>query len=95
MIEARPSQCRVNIGYVLARASWGLGLIPEAIRALCEVALAGPFFRVEATCDVENRSSVRALEKSGFVKEGRLSRYMLHPNLSCEPRDSWLYATHR
>jgi ribosomal-protein-alanine N-acetyltransferase len=95
MIEARPSECGVNIGYVLARAHWGRGLIPEAIRVLSEVALSGPFFRVEATCDVENRSSVRALEKSGFVREGRLARYMVHPNLSSEPRDSWLYATHR
>ena len=95
MIEARLSECRVNIGYVLARASWGQGLMPEAIRALAKVALSGPFFRVEATCDVENLPSARALEKSGFLKEGHLARYMIHPNLSPEPRDSWLYATHR
>ena len=95
LIEARPSECRVNIGYVLARASWGQGLMPEAIRALARVALSGPFFRVEATCDVENGPSARALEKSGFVREGRLARYMVHPNLSPEPRDSWIYATHR
>ena len=95
MIEARPSECRVNIGYVLARASWGQGLMPEAIRALSDVALSGPFFRVEATCDAENSASARALEKSGFSWEGRLARYMVHPNLSAEPRDSWLYATHR
>ncbi len=95
MIEARLSECRVNIGYVLARANWGHGLMPEAIRSLTTAALSGPFFRVEATCDFENHASARVLEKSGFKREGRLARYMVHPNISPEPRDSWLYATHR
>ena len=69
--------------------------MPEAIRSLTAVALSGPFFRIEATCDFENRASARALEKSGFTKEGRLARYMVHPNLSPEPRGCLLYATHR
>ncbi len=44
----------------------------EAIQAFTAIALRLPgTFRVEATCDVENRASARALEKkSGFELEG-------------------------
>ncbi|MGI8894714.1 MAG: GNAT family N-acetyltransferase [Casimicrobiaceae bacterium] len=50
MLDARPTEYRVNIGYVLAQAHWGQGLMPEAIRALAEAALSGLWlFRVEAT----------------------------------------------
>lgn len=95
MLDARLSAFSANIGYVLAREHWGQGLMPEALLAFVNIALSGPFFRVEATCDVENHASVRALEKSGFAREGRLARYTVLPNLSPEPRDAWLYAVHR
>jgi [ribosomal protein S5]-alanine N-acetyltransferase len=58
-----------------------------------DAALARPqFFRARATCDVENRPSARALEKSGCLREGRLERYIVHPNISPEPRACYLYA---
>jgi len=96
MLEARPDGPRVEIGYVLAREFWGLGLMPEAIECLSNAILASPeFFRVQATCDVENPKSARALEKAGFTREGRLERYMVHPNVSDEPRASYLYAKWR
>lgn len=96
MLESRPIEHRMNIGYVLARKHWGQGYMPEAIRALAEIAVSHPaLFRIEATCDVENDASARALEKSGFTREGRLARYTVHPNLSPEPRDCWMYAKSR
>ncbi len=49
-------------------------------------------FRVEATCDVENVASARALEKAGLSREGLLRRYTIQPGISAEPRDSYLYA---
>lgn len=68
MLEARPRSHVVNIGYVLTSTQWGQGLMVEAIQAFTAIALRLPgIFRVEATCDVENRASARALEKSGFV----------------------------
>jgi RimJ/RimL family protein N-acetyltransferase len=83
----------LDLGYVLARRHWGSGLMPEAIGTLTEAALGLPqFFRVQATCDVENRQSARALEKSGFVREARLERYIVHPNISSEPRPCYIYA---
>lgn len=93
MLEARLQGSTVDIGYVLAQALWGRGLMPEAIQALAGAALAQPpFFRVQATCDVTNIASVRALEKAGFVREGRLERHTIHPNLSPEPRACFMYA---
>jgi ribosomal-protein-alanine N-acetyltransferase len=93
MIEVRLNAHRANLGYVLARAYWGNGFMPEALAALVKITLQPPtIYRIEATCDVENKASARALEKSGFLREGLLRRYIIHPNISPEPRDSLLYA---
>lgn len=50
------------------------------IRALTDAALANPsIFRVQATCDTENVPSQRALEKAGFMREGRFERHTAQP----------------
>jgi ribosomal-protein-alanine N-acetyltransferase len=93
MLEARLQSRTIDIGYVLGRSYWGSGLMPEAVRALSDSALAMPqWFRVQATCDVENQASARTLEKSGLVREARLERYTVHPNVSAEPRPCFMYA---
>ena len=93
MLEARPAGHKVDLGYVLAPESWGRGYMPEAIFGLSRVALALPeVFRVQALCDVENHPSQRALEKAGFLREGRRERFIVHPNLSSEPRPCYMYA---
>lgn len=93
MLDARLSSHRVELGYVLARSHWGRGLMPEAVRAVVSAALAlSAVFRAQAVCDVENRASARVLEKCGFVLEGRLERYIVHVNVSAEPRACFLYA---
>jgi RimJ/RimL family protein N-acetyltransferase len=67
--------------------------MPEAIAAMVKITFEPPaVYRMEATCDVENKASARALEKSGFFREALLRRYTIHPNISSEPRDSLLYA---
>jgi [ribosomal protein S5]-alanine N-acetyltransferase len=95
MLEARMHGATADIGYLLARAHWGLGYMPEAVAAFTNQALAGTQFRVQASCDVENRASQRTLEKAGFVREARLERYTVHPNLSDEPRACYLFARWR
>ncbi len=93
MLETRQLSTTLDIGYVLARAHWGQALMPEAITALADVALAtASIYRVQATCDIENRPSARTLEKSGFVREAVLQRYAVHPNISLEPRACFMYA---
>ncbi len=46
-------------------------------------------------CAVDNAASATVLEKSDLVREGRLRRYIVHPNVSDEPRDVYLYARTR
>ena len=61
--------------------------------AFSSAALALPdCYRVQATCDTENHASARVLEKSGFVREGRLERHLILPNLGPEPRASLMFA---
>ncbi|BCM84152.1 GNAT family N-acetyltransferase [Methylobacterium indicum] len=92
-IDLRLHEMSADFGYVLARAAWGRGLMPEALRALADWALAQPgIWRAVATCDVENRASARVMEKAGMRCEGVLRRHTIHPNLQPEPRDCRLYA---
>lgn len=93
MIDIRPQDCRVELGFVLAQAHWGKGLMSEAISIIALTSLGKPaIYRVQATCDAENTASARAMEKAGLRYEGVLRRYIVHPNVSLEPRDSLLYA---
>jgi RimJ/RimL family protein N-acetyltransferase len=93
MLDARLHEHMVDIGYVLAKCEWGRGLMPEAIEALVNTLLStAGIFRVQATCDVDNKASRRTLEKCGFKQEGRLERYTIHPNISREPRACYMYA---
>jgi RimJ/RimL family protein N-acetyltransferase len=78
---------RLDCGYVLARRWWQQGLMTEVLTEVTAWALRQPsVFRIGAVCDVENTGSARVLEKSGFVREGLLRRWLLHPNISDEPR---------
>jgi RimJ/RimL family protein N-acetyltransferase len=93
MIDPRIEGPKVAIGYGAARAYWGKGYIPEAARAIIAWAFQQPsIYRVYATTDLENLSSRRVLEKVGMQCEGILRKYILHPNISDVPRDSYLYA---
>lgn len=93
MLEVRPDRSKAAVGYVLAPAWWGQGFMPEAVKEIVRLILADPsMYRVEAFCDVENAASARTLEKAGMRREGVMQRYIIHPALSSEPRDCYLYA---
>lgn len=93
MIDPRIEGIKVGIGYGAARAYWGNGYVTEATRAIIDWAWQQPsIYRVYATTDVDNVASRRVLERVGMQCEGVLRRYILHPNISDEPRDSYLYA---
>jgi RimJ/RimL family protein N-acetyltransferase len=65
----------------------------EAVRAVAGWALRQPdVYRMFAVCDVENSASARVMEKAGMTREGILRRNSMHPNVSDEPRDSFIYA---
>ncbi len=95
-IAVRKDQNGINLGYLLARSHWGRGLMSEAVAAVVRWAFEDPsVFRVWAVCDVENPASARVLEKTGFVREGVLGKWSLHPNVSDIPRDCYCYAQTR
>ena len=62
----------VEIGYTLDRASWGRGFATEAVTGLVDRLFAEPLVtRVHAMLHPENTASLRVLERTGFVFEGR------------------------
>ncbi len=96
MVEIRLGSYKSDLGYVLAREFWGNGYAPEAVKAITEWALAqANIWRVWAVCDVDNLASARVLEKVGMRREGVLRRWIIHPNISDEPRDAFCYAIAR
>ena len=93
MIEARIDRHTADIGYVLAKAFWGQGYMPEALKPVTELILAQPeVYRIGVLCDVDNVASARVMEKVGMQREGLLRRRLIHPNVSAEPRDAYLYS---
>jgi [ribosomal protein S5]-alanine N-acetyltransferase len=96
MIDPRIEGPKVGIGYAAARTYWGKGYVPEATQAIIDWAFQQPsIYRVYATTDIENVASRRVLEKVGMQCEGILRKYILHPNISDVPRDSYMYAITR
>jgi len=93
MFAVHPMNLKIEVGYGMARSFWGKGYMTEVLRAVIDWAWAQPdIFRVQAICDVENIGSARVMEKAGMTREGVLRRYILHPNISDEPRDVYMYA---
>ena len=93
-IELRVPDHRAELLFVLARPHWGRGFMTEAARAVVGWAMTQPsLHRVWAVGDVENRAAARVLEKIGMEREGVLRRWLVHPNLSEQPRDCFCYAT--
>ena len=93
IIDPRVEGHKVGIGYGMVRSHQGHGYMTEATRAIIDWAFQQPgIYRVYATTDVENVASQRVLEKAGMQREGLLQRYIVHPNISDVPRDSYIYA---
>lgn len=81
-----------EMGYVLDRAHWGLGYMPEAASALISWAwVETDEVRVWATCDIENTKSASVMKKIGMTEEGVLRRWATHPNISLVPRDCLIF----
>lgn len=80
----------VSIGYMLNKKVRGANIMPRAIDAIVEYAFSLGFRRVQADVMCENTASIRALEKAGFEREGRLKFYAT--NRDGSQSDSYLYA---
>ncbi|MFA9200611.1 MAG: GNAT family N-acetyltransferase [Cypionkella sp.] len=67
-----------EIGYWIARASWGRGYATEAAAGVLEIARLLGYRRVHAGHFVDNPASGRVLRKLGFVPTG-----ITRPRMSC------------
>lgn len=73
----RPSGA-VEMGYWIARRSWGRGFATEACRALIDIACALGLANLEGSHFIDNPASARVLEKLGFEPLG-----LIAPRMSC------------
>jgi len=90
MIDGRPDDGVVAVGYVLARRWWGQGHMTEALAAFTNQVLSLPGIGVvRATCDRANSGSVHVLEKCGYVESG--TRQSKFPAFGDEPRACVVY----
>lgn len=64
-------RCNAEIGYWLAQACWGRGVVTAVAAALTARAFANPeITRVFAPVHAGNLASMRVAEKNGFTREG-------------------------
>jgi len=73
----RPSGA-VELGYWIARASWGRGFATEAGRALIDIARMLGLAQLEASHFIDNPASARVLDKLGFESTG-----IVAPRMNC------------
>jgi len=93
MIDLRWEETSASFGYVIAKRYWGQGITTQALCAVRDLALMqSQVYRFWGVCDVENSASARVMEKAGLALEGRLKRYVVHPNVDSAPRDCFCYA---
>lgn len=78
-----------ELGFDLAPAHWGKGLMRQAVAAVLQWTYRqDQVNRVHAFVRVDNRRSERLLERSGFVREGCLRSYRLCRG---QPHDFYIY----
>jgi RimJ/RimL family protein N-acetyltransferase len=79
-----------EIGYWLGESHWGRGIVTEALLLVtAHVFDASNMLRLFALPFADNASSIRVLEKAGYVREARLRSSSVKYG---EPRDQMLYA---
>lgn len=70
----RENEYTCEIGWVFARAFWGMGYAAEAARAVIGQAFADGAHRVMAMCDPENTPSWKLCERLGMRREAHFKK---------------------
>lgn len=84
-----PDYRSAALGYCLTEAAWGNGYATEAARAVLQWGYDTlDLNRVQAETDTRNAASAKVLEKTGFLREGRLRQDCI---VNGEVSDSWVY----
>jgi ribosomal-protein-alanine N-acetyltransferase len=92
----KTGQAKLDYGFALARPFWGQGLMPEALTEVVAWALRQPsIWRIGGAADVDNRGSIRVMEKAGLRREGVFRKWLIHPNIGAVPRDCVVFSKTR
>lgn len=92
----KTGQAKLDYGFVLARPFWGQSLMPEALIEVVDWALRQPsIWRIGGAADVENKGSIRVMEKAGLHREGVFRKWLMHPNTGSVPRDCVVFSKTR
>jgi [ribosomal protein S5]-alanine N-acetyltransferase len=85
-LDVKRAERRVGeLWFILDRALWGRGLMPEAARALMDFGFDElGLHRVFLECDPRNTGSVRLAEKLGMQREGLLREHLFVKGEWCD-----------
>lgn len=84
------SQKRTEVSYDLDHNYWGRGITTKALKAISDFSINDmKVQRIQATVAIDNISSIRVLEKTGFKREGLIEKYGF---LKEAARDFYMYA---
>lgn len=87
--EWSPGHRWAELAFDLAQPHWGRGLMRQAVAAVLQWTYRQSLVdRVHAFVRVDNKRSERLLERSGFVREGRLRSYRVCRG---QPHDFYIY----
>lgn len=96
MIRLGLKSRKTDFGYILAKPYWGNGYATEALKAIINLAFSQLNIKtIKGTCDLENIASGRVMEKAGLRFQKVLKKHVIHPNISSEARDLYLYSIHK
>ncbi|MBY6037608.1 GNAT family N-acetyltransferase [Fictibacillus nanhaiensis] len=74
----QPHHKSAEMGYVLSREYWGMGITTEAAEELISFGFQNmDLIRIQARCFIENIGSERVMEKVGMSYEGTVRKAML------------------
>lgn len=86
------SDGNMQLGYILGPLHWNKGYATELCRKLTETAKVQPgIHRVGTFVDVDNEASIRVLQKSGFIEEARLEKWLRFVNQENAAKDCILF----
>ena len=73
----RPERRVGELWFILERASWGQGLMPEAVRCMVDFGFGEQsLHRIFLECDPRNVGAIRLSEKLGMKREGHLREHV-------------------
>lgn len=68
-----------NVGYSIRYDYWGNGYAAEALKAISDHLLNNSgYYLIECSCNELNKSSIRVMEKAGFIKDGYIANRRLN-----------------